>query len=879
MAIRLRQSTQKDQQASGASFGLGLDHGDGGTRAIQGALGQVGRAAGQIAGNLERKADAADKGNADRKFGIAKEQYKEDAQKGDVLLANKEWDALTAHEAEMKKKWSDDFNLNDSYYTTEGDSSVHEERANQAAAFFRETYSDTLHSNNIKSLAGRLANEAEVTLKSSSDMLTADITGDTVSAVTGENMSAWLNKYFGDTAFAELSPAAQEVYRENGTKQMSAYADAMRFSMARHPDIDFAQKNLKFAQDQVREAKWLPEKDKNSMLNVLGAQLKAVDSGSSVHRQLNAQKQRIANSAAQGHATGDMAQSAAEFEAAWAVVPKGTDQERALISNHTIEQVQGRMTDVDVREAIQANPDTPIQEIKGLEGVYDFKDIQNMKPLEDIKEAILTNYDTAEKQFGYVAARQSLNVRANGVYAKATERFNAAVVAVSEDGNVGAYLPTLRQDAKLVKSSIGEDHPTAGPTATRSGNVMAANVDNLYNMVKENPNLLSAAIQVFMASNDGNYNGAEWAATETDTADKDMRLIKTAYQVAQHLGTDSETFNVLNETFTFDPSEFKGTPNEVIWKEYNSFRKDKGFDPVSGRFQQYSQQYGSYEGSLFWASFGESAMAYSIKKNVGKDMAWHTENASKMMNSMASIYTSDTGQGLMLYSEARKQTNAGGIATHRSELAKFMAITFSSEKGGEQFVDVSEAGDGTATASERFFTNRTKEQMTEQAYHHAGQYIKENYPDILEQYFTGMSDAAADSAEGRAALEELRETYSIDRMLSEIRLGVEYFDDEVGEMVFPMLMPSRGLGGSANGWDVVKMNNAVSIDEQGNEGDQFPHRGYVVPSSEILSQLKSKEASVEYFKYKTYRDTSQEAGARERVYESHNKALRIPIIF
>ena len=53
MAIRLRQSTQKDQQASGASFGLGLDHGDGGTRAIQGALGQVGQAAGQLARQRE----------------------------------------------------------------------------------------------------------------------------------------------------------------------------------------------------------------------------------------------------------------------------------------------------------------------------------------------------------------------------------------------------------------------------------------------------------------------------------------------------------------------------------------------------------------------------------------------------------------------------------------------------------------------------------------------------------------------------------------------------------------------------------------------------------------------------------------------------------
>ncbi len=58
MAIRLRQSTQKDQQASAASFGLGLDQGDGGARAIQGALGQVAGATKQIAGNLERKREA-----------------------------------------------------------------------------------------------------------------------------------------------------------------------------------------------------------------------------------------------------------------------------------------------------------------------------------------------------------------------------------------------------------------------------------------------------------------------------------------------------------------------------------------------------------------------------------------------------------------------------------------------------------------------------------------------------------------------------------------------------------------------------------------------------------------------------------------------------
>jgi len=55
MAIRLRQSTQKDQQASAASFGLGLDYGDGGARAIQGALGQVAGATKQIAGNLEQR--------------------------------------------------------------------------------------------------------------------------------------------------------------------------------------------------------------------------------------------------------------------------------------------------------------------------------------------------------------------------------------------------------------------------------------------------------------------------------------------------------------------------------------------------------------------------------------------------------------------------------------------------------------------------------------------------------------------------------------------------------------------------------------------------------------------------------------------------------
>ena len=158
MAIRLRQSTQKDQQASAASFGLGLDQGDGGARAIQGALGQVAGATKQIAGNLERKDEAVQKGNAKRKGTKKQATWDEMIREGETLIDNKEYGLLNDHK-EMMKAWAEGSDVNDVQFNTEGDTSIRDEYANPINEFYKNDYGRVAHAFDRSSLAGSLANE------------------------------------------------------------------------------------------------------------------------------------------------------------------------------------------------------------------------------------------------------------------------------------------------------------------------------------------------------------------------------------------------------------------------------------------------------------------------------------------------------------------------------------------------------------------------------------------------------------------------------------------------------------------------------------------------------------------------------------------------
>ena len=819
MAIRLRQSTQKDQQASAASFGLGLDQGDGGARAIQGALGQVAGATKQIAGNLERKDEAVQKGNAKRKGTKKQATWDEMIREGETLIDNKEYGLLNDHK-EMMKAWAEGSDVNDVQFNTEGDTSIRDEYANPINEFYKNDYGRVAHAFDRSSLAGSLANEAEVALKTSGNQLSEDVSNNRVSWVTGARMSAGLNSYFADPAFAETSALSQEIYKEQGRKQMVGYVDALRSTMARKPNTTAAQAELTTAQEHIRSADWMTVPEKNALIHPLSTQIDAMSKGANVSRAQNALHQHADAAGASGVVSKTLEENLAIVDSALEVTEPGSEEYDDLISRRETATIQDRMMDTDAREEIWAayekGPDFVLSELSSMQE-FDFDNVKNgnMSQINAMKDSIISVREDAESDMGYMAGAMTMTPRAGDIYASSTWAANTVMDQIHKDGTSDENIKVLQQEARRLKYTVGEYVEGGLPTETKSGKSMVAFLPEAMAAVTKDPSMLGSAAEMLVAGNRGVNDVALWMATTSDTDNPDIDAMKGAVSVALRAPVGMDTTAILNMMAEDPMTQWPDGKSKNLWIEYQAGVRREEIQPVSTDQQMFQQKYGSWSTSMFWAEFGKATLAHSIQENSDMPLEWHLSNAEKPSSSVAQIYTGSHGQDFMLFSRTEKAMSEGSVNISSP------LNTFLRDIGNVVF-----SLDTTKTATVKNAENINRKEVVDLIHLSAHSLVMEAHPDLLENYFSGLSSKAAGDAEMESAIADLRDQYPTSELFKMLRLGAEVHDEASGEFVVPFLLPAYGPKGFKSGWDVVKLDDGSTLS---------------VPVSRLISDVRSAE--------------------------------------
>jgi hypothetical protein len=843
MAIRLRQTTQKDTQASAASFGLGLDYGDGGTRAIQGALGQVAGAAKQIAGNLERKDAATQQGNGKRKGTKMQATWDDMVREGETLIANKEFGLLDDHK-KMMKAWSENAHVNDVQFSTDGDTSVRDEYANPINEHFRNDYGRVEHAFNMASLTGAMVHEAEVTFERSGTILERDVASNTISSKTGEDITDHLGIYFDSGAFAESTNRAQEVYTAHATGQMGAYVDAMRFKQARNPNIEDAKQQLKDASEQVREATWMGVDAQNGMLDTLSVQFKAIESGQSVYRTLNDFGQASNEASSSGYADRDMDTITQQYRAAKSVVKPGSSEDKNLDSSYTAYAVQSAMNGSEQRQWMVDNPDGKISDLPGIDkDVLDKIDDGDMNKVLGSRDAIVKAYNDAESSHGKFAAKKTLYPHAAGVFhsfdtsMRVMQAKLAAGESLSHDDSA-----RLRREARKMKQITGEYDPRFGPNGTVSGDTMIAGSEVALEMLKDSPEQLGNVVTLLTAANDGNFDISQWAAVTSDSDSMDMKVMKRGIQTSLYVAPNDIMYSVVARSLAPVRPTLGGDALKAYDAVYAEMDKlNDGRSVLTGSLQAHARQYGTEEEAMFFANLENATIAESVENNPSWSPESHISNARKLIRSVAQTYTGSDGRSVLLYANTRGKIGDDGVRVHSGTLSAFMAGLFEPE--GEETGEVSYVSGGGRLAPQRIvYTDRhdrniTREEATDMMYHWAGEYVKENYDSIVDQYVGGLKKHGP--AEYEEALKEFREDYPVEKLLKNFNLSTEMMDPD-GVRVVGLTTFQAGPGGFAGGQSIVKMDSS-----RGAMG-QFPDRGVFIPVDEIIKKLQDPKAAALY---------------------------------
>jgi|19_taG_2_1085344.scaffolds.fasta_scaffold00196_13 hypothetical protein len=864
MAIRLGHSTQKDTQASAASFGLGLDHGDGGARAIQGALGQVAHGTKEIAGNLERKDRATQEGNRKRKGAKMEATWNEMIREGDLLVKQKEFGKLAKHK-EMMKAWSENAHVNDVQFNTDGDTSVRDEYANPINEHFKTDYDRVAHDYDMASLTGAMVHEAEVIMERSGTILERDVAANSVSSKTGEGITDHLGIYFHSGAFAESNPQAQEIYVAKGTEQMGAYVDAMRFAQERNPNIADAQQQLKDASEQVREAKWMGVDAQNAMLDRLGIQFKAIESGQSVYRTLNDFGQAGGEAASSGYADRNMDTITQQYLAAKKVVKPLSDEDKNLDSSYLAYGIQAAMNGSEQRQWMVDNPTGKISDLPGIDkSVLNKVDRGDMNNVLATRNTIVKAYKDARDRGGAIAAERTLYPHAAGVFHSADATRRAMTDKLAAGGSLDeSDKATLRREARTEAQIMGQLDPALGPGSLVLGGDAIIGADIGLQLVKDNPENAGAAVDVLVASNDGLASVPLWSAINGDTTDPDMKVFKSVAQARTSIAEDDFMTSVIAAAAGPSARSLLGKGSDAE-KMYDAVyakltKKNDSFSVITGAHQAYARDYGSPDEAITWATYEQHAIAKLVSEHgSGQSPDWYINEAKKHINGMARVYEGSDGRRVMLFRNAVDSLGEQGVQIHASRVSAYM-----SELGDRSGSEMLLYGFDTSTPSEEGGTapsdmHITQEEATDMMYHWAGEYVKEHYNNIVEQWAAGLKKGGY--AESEAAQEQIRKDYPPELLLREFKLSTEMISPTTKEREMAFLMPQINLGGVSSGYQTVKMDSS-----RGAKG-QMPSRGVFAPVDEMLKKIQDPAM------HKLYREQRDEIESRLWKYQVERPA-------
>lgn len=773
MAIRLQQSTQKQERASAGAFGVGSYIGDGGYGALSKGLGAVASATAQIGRSLASKDAAAQQGQA----GILDSRARLDLAKDNAILdkatTDKDWAARDAQIEVMKRKATIG-SINDFADIPAGDTTVRREYSERSDNALRTSYVNALRVNEGTAVAARLLHVNEEHTKRSSAPTTNAIRTDSMNSWVLSNSITAAGIHVNGAEFKELNTNAQDIMREEQTQIIATGVNALINKQERNPSATDANLELTSGAAQVRAIEWMDPKLRDIMATNLTNSVKKVESGGTSDAIFNSERSRRQKAESTGYYNAEPTQMYNEWDAAYKAAP--TDTRRKKVMSQW--QSGNYMLDAnrpEIRKALVAgyagDENYDWHEAFGPDGV-DITQIgtEDQRELGRYMRGIATKFEVATSEGGYAAGQGVLNP----IVGSAVETANNAyfnVVNSVDDFVTPEAQEALRRTVNATKAMDGY-------------NVENATVPDVFfakaavDDIKKNGGAnIQKVMDAFVGAN-GDTEVLLWAASLTDTPNEDIRLLGKMAETFIHMRKDGaeQAYSTLKDSIDFDATnEWRNTVFLQPYQDAQAMIADNPYNQ-GAQMAYAAADTGEHGSAVWWGSYQDAVLVNSIKMNKvdGKhDAEWHADNVNKTMRGLGQVIPLPNGSGTLIYTDSLDgQRFTEGLLSYLS------AKNISREQYGQVYYDT------------------FKESISKQ------------FGDLSEMDFAPYAGGNIEDDDVNARLSAkykgvMKGIFGEADMWEAVRMGVPYPDEETGRMVVPLLVPRFGSSGERLGYAVA----------------------------------------------------------------------------